>query len=1050
MKQRCRGSAAFHGFRYDTVLLRSGGTRSPTCSQEGRVISGTATNSFHLTARPWAATGVAASDLLARVKGEVAYWATQQAADGSIPDPYSQQTYAVTASNFAYGAALLVSTGNTTYLSQAVSAMDWASNHYGHTADTSTSDGLEFDITPLVNAYSLLKASGQVSSSQLATWAKDLGAITTNQNQLDSNWSTYAMNGAWLQAKAGLISVATATGFIENIWTKYQAARESGATGGLYVDGNNQPSSLSVEAVGRGNFVALIAEGYDGPSAGAMAAVSSQGSQASLLMEDPSGQVPAGGRTDDHLWVDAGYQAIDQTLAATTADPTLAGQYQTAADLTFQQMSRWQNANGTFQVTKNQFDSSQRVGFQTASTFSGYNTNLMASTATAYQEMVSGGVTEQPTQAQVGGYVYSTPTGFAASFAIAGGTAVQIETKGRTSPIFGQYWNALGVDRIGRVGWDTRLGPSDGTYNGSDGVSFGPTWQSNGNWDHLAARAATYAGTVTSSLATPVLTRLSVVWAPTSGTGPSFTQSLTITPDGILSQTTETGVVGGWGMTLPLMRDDGKTTMTQTTSNGIASVSYPGGSDAESFIALNPGTSLTAETAILGSYGNVTPVRATATGSEADTFVYQSSGGDPSAASVQSSFGLTQAGFSSNLGWVSGSLYSGRSSAGGFGSSITPSSPGATGTPDIGFSKPVNFIAQVNGGAVTSIEADAAVTAVVQGRSYALGAYAPQAVNCFLAGTRLAVEDGGEAPVELLRPGDLVRTLDGTLQLIRWIGRKHVDPDAPELLPVCIRAGAVADGLPARDLRITPEHCILLDGVLIPVRMLVNGLSIVREDAGAPFEVFHVELDRHDILLAESLAAESYLDTGNRQSFGNAAEAGLGRGWMRPAAPLGVTREIVEPIWVRLHRRAGGDGCFCPKAGALTADPRLSLRFANDREIRPQRIGVDCLVFDLHRAGRAGRLVSRCFVPAELHGPFVDDRRRLGVAGERITLRQGRMIRTLIGEDDGALEGWHAPESQDGSRWRWTDGNAALPEMAFAPGAELEVRLHRTGLYRLA
>ena len=690
-------------------------------------MSGSSTTLFHLTARPFSSVDVTSADLLSRVEGEVAYWATQQVSNGSIPDPYTHLTYSGTASDFAYGGALLVSTGNLTYLNQTIDAMNWAANNYATTADDSTSDGLEFDITPLVNAYTLLKASGKVSASQLATWATDLNTTKTNPNQLNSNWSTYAMDGAWLQYKAGLISLASATNTIETLWTQYQSARENSSTGGLYVDGPSPPYSLSVEAVGRGNIVALLAAGYDGPSAAAMATASSEGSQASLLMQDPSGQAPTGGRTDDHLFVDADYQAIDQTLAATTANAALAAQYQTAADLTFTEMSRWENANGTFQVTKNQFSPSLEVGYQTASTFSAYNTSLMDSTATAYLEMTSKTVAQAPTPAQIGGYVYDTASGFDATFADAGGTAIEIETQGATSQSFGQYWNTLGIDRIGRVGWDTRLGPSDGASNGSNGVSFGPTWEVGGSWIHLAAEAGKYAGTVSTTLASPVLTMLTVVWAPTGGgSGPTFTQKLTITPDGMLSQTTESGGSDPFGMTLPLMQNDGATTMTQTIANGIASTSYPGGADAQNFIALNSGAVLSAETAMLSTYGDITPVRATSSGSEADVFVYPSSSGDPAAASVKSSFDLTATGYSSGLGWVSGTLYSGRTSAGGYGSSIALSGSGA---PDAVFSKPVDFILQVSDGVITNVETSAAVTATIEGKSYSLAAYTPAAVS---------------------------------------------------------------------------------------------------------------------------------------------------------------------------------------------------------------------------------------------------------------------------------------------------------------------------------
>ena len=308
-----------------------------------------------------------------------------------------------------------------------------------------------------------------------------------------------------------------------------------------------------------------------------------------------------------------------------------------------------------------------------------------------------------------------------------GGTAIEIETQGATSQTFGQYWNTLGIDRIGRVGWDTRLGPSDAANTGSDGASFAPTWQSGGTWIHLAAEAGKYAGTVSTTLASPVLTMLTVVWAPVGGgSGPTFTQKLTITPDGILSQTTESGSSDAFGMTLPLLQNDGATTLKQTVANGIASVAYPGASDAENFITLNAGATLTTENALLSSYGDLTPVPATGSGSEADTFVYPSSSGDPAATAVRSSFSLNATGYTSDLGWVNGDLYSGRTSAGGYGSSIALSGSGA---PDAVFSKPVDFILQVSNGVITNVETDAAVSATIAGKSYNLAAYTPQAVS---------------------------------------------------------------------------------------------------------------------------------------------------------------------------------------------------------------------------------------------------------------------------------------------------------------------------------
>jgi hypothetical protein len=84
-------------------------------------------------------------------------------------------------------------------------------------------------------------------------------------------------------------------------------------------------------------------------------------------------------------------------------------------------------------------------------------------------------------------------------------------------------------------------------------------------------------------------------------------------------------------------------------------------------------------------------------------------------------------------------------------------------------------------------------------------------------------------------------------------------------------AGAFGASLPSHDLFLSPDHAVFADGHLVPVRYLINGASIVQE-ACESVTYWHVELDGHDVLLAEGLACESYLDTGNRAAFGNAPD----------------------------------------------------------------------------------------------------------------------------------------------------------------------------------
>lgn len=140
---------------------------------------------------------------------------------------------------------------------------------------------------------------------------------------------------------------------------------------------------------------------------------------------------------------------------------------------------------------------------------------------------------------------------------------------------------------------------------------------------------------------------------------------------------------------------------------------------------------------------------------------------------------------------------------------------------------------------------------------------------CFVAGTRIATEDG-EVPIEALQIGQRLRCLLGGVAPVVWLGRRHVDcsrhPAPDSVWPVRIRAGAFAPGVPARDLLLSPDHAVYADGVLIPVKRLINGLTVLREAVDSVV-YHHVELPRHDIVFAEGLMTESFLDTGGKADF---------------------------------------------------------------------------------------------------------------------------------------------------------------------------------------
>lgn len=147
------------------------------------------------------------------------------------------------------------------------------------------------------------------------------------------------------------------------------------------------------------------------------------------------------------------------------------------------------------------------------------------------------------------------------------------------------------------------------------------------------------------------------------------------------------------------------------------------------------------------------------------------------------------------------------------------------------------------------------------------------AVPCFAEGTRI-LTPAGDVEVERLRVGGHVITEAGEDAPIIWIGRRTIlleaHPEPATAQPIRIAAHSFGHGLPVRDLLLSPDHAVLCGGVLVPAKALVNGANITQLRRRM-VTYYHVELAEHSIIFAENLAVESFLDTGNRQGFENAA-----------------------------------------------------------------------------------------------------------------------------------------------------------------------------------
>jgi hypothetical protein len=295
---------------------------------------------------------------------------------------------------------------------------------------------------------------------------------------------------------------------------------------------------------------------------------------------------------------------------------------------------------------------------------------------------------------------------------------------------------------------------------------------------------------------------------------------------------------------------------------------------------------------------------------------------------------------------------------------------------------------------------------------------------CFVTGTRIATARG-EVAVESLRVGDRVVALRGQrFAPITWIGRRRLEcrnhRRGHDIWPVRIAAGAFAADMPHRDLLLSPDHAVYMEGALVPVRYLLNGATVVQSPvAGVTY--WHIQLAAHDVLLAEGLPTESYLDTGNRAAFDNhdappdaatvhSHPALARRMWLeRACAPLHTDPAQLVGIKQRLLARAGLLG------HAITDEPDLSV-LVNGKPVPLRRSGFAWQA-RLPAGTRQARLVSRSAVPSEMSIDSTDHR-RLGIAVTYLAL-DGE----LIGWEDSRLgDGWHAPEAHA----RWTNGDGLV------------------------
>lgn len=302
-------------------------------------------------------------------------------------------------------------------------------------------------------------------------------------------------------------------------------------------------------------------------------------------------------------------------------------------------------------------------------------------------------------------------------------------------------------------------------------------------------------------------------------------------------------------------------------------------------------------------------------------------------------------------------------------------------------------------------------------------------VVCFASGTLIRTPDGDVA-IETLSPGDRVITASGVERSIKWMGhatidcRRHAKPS--QVKPIRISAGSFAPGLPSQDLWVSPGHSVcvpVLDEVLVPADLLVNG-STVQQINCQEITYWHLELDSHDIILANGLPAESYLDVDNRSFFLT------GEGLLDPdrsasdlsnyCRPFTIDELIIKAIRARLRTRAQALGW------RLTDFQLNEVLIIADGDVYHPTVHGQTLRYVLPASIKNATLVSPTNAAAFVTDSM--DRRELGIAIRSVTIDDGiGACRTVSADDDVLSLGAYGAEGPADARFRWTSNRLPLP-----------------------
>jgi Ca2+-binding RTX toxin-like protein len=168
-------------------------------------------------------------------------------------------------------------------------------------------------------------------------------------------------------------------------------------------------------------------------------------------------------------------------------------------------------------------------------------------------------------------------------------------------------------------------------------------------------------------------------------------------------------------------------------------------------------------------------------------------------------------------------------------------------------------------GTVQFLDADGNVTGTMTFQNI------EQVIACFTPGTLILTADG-EKPIEEIAEDDLVLTRDNGFQPVRWVAHRDLSQAdlmaEPRFNPVRFAPGSLGEGLPRKEMMVSPQHRMLVSGpraellfgeheVLVAATHMV-GMTGVERVMPQTVRYIHILFDQHEIVLANGAWSESF------------------------------------------------------------------------------------------------------------------------------------------------------------------------------------------------